>query len=149
MGGFGLLQGVDYTEPNFVTLFFVVGIPLLLALSTTRDELSAGPGWFSAKGVALWGPHRWVRTDRLVVLKSSASGVAVHLHMQDDEGRRASVLASALTDAPLVAAQVEVDVRHALDREGAQLETDHRARTILLGDPVPPLRERLKRRKRR
>jgi hypothetical protein len=141
---FGILRGVDWRDP--VTYVFLVGGPVLLA--SGREALATGPGWL--KEQRFWGGFRWVRSDRLVRVQSTAAGTAVTLRLQDDEGRVVEIEQQRLLAAPAVLAQVSADVRLSLARDSAShlppLDIDPRARTILLGDPVPPLRQRMRRR---
>lgn len=140
--GFSLARGADPRDLDPVLLAIVVGTPLLIVVALYYNRMAAGPGWFSQQHV--WSRTEWVRTDRLVRIESSASGVAVHLRMEDDEGRSLEVESMAFDDAAQVAARVRADVRRSLARTGPDgqplLEIDWRSRTILLGDAPPPLR---------
>jgi len=119
------LTGTDLSG-GFTTLTSIAGASALFVLRTQRrNVVAAGPGW-------LWSREyvktRWVRTDRLVRLSWSLSGIEQLLTFVDDEGRRLGLTRTDLSADVRLTAQACRDVCRSL---ADRLKTDERALSVL------------------
>ena len=125
---FAALKGARLGDSSGLLLYLavvVVGIGGLISLQVYREELAAGPGWFSQRG---YFRRHWVRTDQLVEIKSHTVGPGWAFVLQDADGRKVGVTMSSLRNEPGIAAQLIRDVRRSLD---AGLAMSDRTRRLL------------------
>lgn len=145
--GFGLARGADLTEVDPVLFALVIGG---FAVDPAGDVVPP-----IGRRARLVQPATHVGPDRMgshLPLGAGQEQCQRHRHQPSVRGRRESLARDrdgGSAKRPEVAAQVAADVRRSLtltDVGGKTLlEIDWRSRTILLGDPPPPLRQRLKR----
>lgn len=117
---------LDRVDVLNLSVFCVLGAVVLFTVHL-RAFLAVGVGWMKYQGLI---GSVWVRTDRLVEVRSSALSGDWGLDFLDSDGRTAFVTASRLQSDEGLRRRVAADVRTSL---AGGAEVDERARALVLG----------------